>query len=264
MTTNSGGSALAPMAGNAVLARLLDSFRARPGRAALPPAQLVAQYDTQLGAAVAGVGRANSAAMDAAARWQKAVQGDGLRAVVDAERVYTIEQCRHGEDPAPRTGPLYDHLVHGVHALYVAAYRAQVVAELRDDDVRAAARRAERLREQLDHDSDLVCEQIVQLLETARDRKDRRSYDRAVERREDWGAITSVFLWLCAPDQPWQRRGDAWPAGAAAAVAYDAETAITGTPGMFPPIEGTYSTGADGVAHGTVPPPPRGHGRPTR
>jgi hypothetical protein len=180
--------------------------------AAMPPPAIVAPYDQQLADLIAAAEAAEHDAVQAAQHWGRCQPpvGSVYQDAVAAERT-ALDQWLVGHDgqlpPMPDLddpSPLLRHLVVIQAAAFVAALRAEYRADWVAVHARDAARKAKRLREALDAETDQLRDAIAERLETARDHGDHGAYQDAWRLAKQWTDAARLFGWLSNPAQPWR------------------------------------------------------------
>ena len=149
---------------------------------------------------------AETQAVLTAREWLAAEQGgEPLRDVLEQDRLWGKGFLDNGRQIPDDTGPLVVWLTAGRHQLFTDAWRAQVAADHALIEVYAVGADPE-LVEHLDRLTDDLADEMQVLFEKARDDRDRRAFDDAVELAGTWAEASSLYEWCTDTSKSYRRR----------------------------------------------------------
>ena len=148
-----------------------------------------------------------------------------MTVAIEAER----GQVRSGRDNG--ISPLYGHMTETVPRLFVDAVRAQARYEIADQKVRA---HGSTLTGHLDKVSDQLADEVQQLLERARDRKDSRTYVATTDLAAEWTRASALYEWSLDTTRPFRRRRPNSVPAQLGYLEWEAATATGGTSTLVP------------------------------
>lgn len=175
----------------------LAHYLSRPNHPALPPADLVAEFDPDLADLIETANQAVGEAMRAVLEWEAHQPGAaGFMAVVAQQRTWAEGFLEDGKE-IPTDGPLLDWLTVGVHELLVATVNARIRSDHTDRAVRQFV--SQGLRDRLHAAAVEVLDQMRAHFEECRVEKSARAYQRAVDLYPSYNRINNLAWWAVNP-----------------------------------------------------------------
>ncbi len=138
-----------------------------------------------------------------------------------------------GERPPSDDGPLFTHMTKGIPEAFAEAFHAQVAADLADRRARQFGA-SDAVRKPLDEMTDDFALQIQGRLERARDHKDRRAYDDALDICGTWSEASALWEWSANTSKAFRNRSPHSAPRHLAVLEFEAATEIGLNPSVVP------------------------------